>query len=136
LFEFACYRQSLVPVALYDTLGADAVELILEETECPAVLCGEKQSQKVLELQQLNKLSFLKHVILIDTDKEKDLSKNVTLFSELISPQHSPVAANLPANGEVLATISYTSGTSGRPKGVMLSHTNLICNAMMSKGKF
>jgi long-chain acyl-CoA synthetase len=40
----------------------------------------------------------------------------------------SPVPA-APADPDTLAAISYTGGTTGRPKGVMLSHGNLLANA-------
>lgn len=42
------------------------------------------------------------------------------------SPRRSPAA------GADLATIVYTSGTTGRPKGVMLSHRNILSNAVAS----
>ena len=42
LAEQACYAQGAATVPLYDTLGADTVEFILNQTASPAVICGSK----------------------------------------------------------------------------------------------
>ena len=43
-------------------------------------------------------------------------------------PQHAPEFAAAPFDDNTLATICYTSGTAGRPKGVMLTHGNILAN--------
>ena len=52
----------------------------------------------------------------------------VTYEQVLAAGQKSP-AAPVPPREDALATICYTSGTTGDPKGVMLTHLNLISNA-------
>ena len=61
--------------------------------------------------------------------------KNVYLHRELVSSLSSPEMAQVgtrrqPMSGEDVATILYTSGTTGEPKGVMLTHRNLLTNTL------
>jgi len=50
--------------------------------------------------------------------------------------QHSPVAVNVEVHATDTAVIQFTSGTSGLPKGVMLSHQNLMANALQTRAWF
>ena len=56
-------------------------------------------------------------------DEQAEGQHSALLGKSAVAPDASPVAA------DELATILYTSGTTGRPRGVMLSHRNLASNA-------
>jgi long-chain acyl-CoA synthetase len=60
------------------------------------------------------------------TDQDVELGCERVEWDDLLSGPPQP-ARDLPA--DTLAAISYTGGTTGRPKGVMLSHGNLLANA-------
>ena len=47
---------------------------------------------------------------------------------ETVLPKEAPEFEAAPLEGRALATICYTSGTAGRPKGVMLTHGNILAN--------
>ena len=69
----------------------------------------------------------IRHVILIG---DSDLPSNAVRHEEIIAAADSVSDAG--RGGDDVLGIFYTGGTTGLPKGVMLSHNNLICNSMAS----
>jgi len=133
--DIGCYSQKIVPVPLYDTLGAEAVEYCVRQTEMRAILCTLEVLDNVLEVAAKGLLS---NVILMDGDSlsEADLAARraaaeqagCTLYTmgQLdAAGRANPAPFNLPS-GQDIAFFCYTSGTTGDPKGAMIRHSGLI----------
>jgi long-chain acyl-CoA synthetase len=71
----------------------------------------------------LARLPALRHVFTI-----RDHVASTTPFADLLKPSATPLAASLGDSRQILAALPYSSGTTGLPKGVMLSHFNLVSN--------
>ncbi|CEG49557.1 hypothetical protein F443_03298 [Plasmopara halstedii] len=128
LVGHACDRMSYVLVPLYDTLGPDAVPFIVNHTELRVLFCGKKQFDVVMEC--VAECPTLELVIqfepITNEQLQKAKEKNVELRSlhELeVLGQADPKPADPPVPTDV-ATLCYTSGTTGNPKGVILLHKN------------
>ncbi|CAI8013955.1 Long-chain-fatty-acid--CoA ligase 5 [Geodia barretti] len=132
--EQSCNYYSRVLVPLYDTLGAEALVHILNQAEMSVVLCN---SSKLATLSQhAEQCPSLKTVVTIgaepagEEEREKIERSGLKLFSmkdvEVFGADNK--VELVPPTPDTLATICYTSGTTGRPKGVMLSHGNIIAN--------
>ena len=124
-----------VDVPLYPSLTAESVEFILNNSECKGIIVSNKF--------QLNKVNKIKHkcrnlkfiIVLNEKDAEGD-AKTIFSFKDvqdngIIFKADRPyfVKENIANVSESdLCTIIYTSGTTGEPKGVMLTHRNIIFN--------
>lgn len=134
--EAACTRQNIVSVPLYDTLGPDAVEYILNHAECVGVACSKVVLHTLLNV--IHRCETVKFVIVYGNENgppgaipAKTANGRVTIktFEEVLILGSAKPVAPVRAHENDVATICYTSGTTGDPKGVVLTHLNLCSNA-------
>ncbi len=133
--DMAILGLGAVDVPVYPSLTAESIEFILSNSESKGVIVSNKfQLNKILKVK--NKLKNLQFTILLN---EKDIIQNEpSLFTykdvqemgniyKNNHPQHFSETKKH-VNENDVCTIIYTSGTTGEPKGVMLTHKNILSN--------
>ncbi len=123
-FEQAALGLGLVVVPLYVNDRPDNVAFILEETGSRLLLIDDDEQWRQLA-PALRKLAALQRVLLCRGAGGKGPCRSLADWL----PDGDHELQLRVSDSESLATIVYTSGTVGRPKGVMLSHHNILWNA-------
>ena len=128
------HANNATVVTIYDTLGEKAMEYIFWQTELETILIEACSLQKILKLIKEKRTNKLKNLIVVDIEDEpqiieelKALKINIYTFDEIIEKGKNE-GNNIkltPAKPESICTICYTSGTTGNPKGAMVSHQAL-----------
>ncbi|XP_077311168.1 long-chain-fatty-acid--CoA ligase 5 [Lithobates pipiens] len=134
--ELACYSYSMAVVPLYDTLGAEAIVFIVNRAELSVVVCDKPdKAQIILNNCEKGLNPVLKIVILMeefgDDLKERGTKcgVEVLLMKDVEYMGKENFKKVVPPKPEDLCLICFTSGTTGDPKGAMLSHRNVVADA-------
>ena len=125
-FDIAVQGLGLVLVPLYVNDRADNISLVLEDCGARLLLIGGPQQWQALEPVH-DALSGLKRIVAINPVEASASGLQPLAAQDWLPANHDALRVE-PVDTNALATIVYTSGTTGRPKGVMLSHRNILSN--------
>ncbi|KAG9343144.1 hypothetical protein JZ751_014116 [Albula glossodonta] len=128
----ACFMNNFPLVTLYSTLGGPAIAHGLNETEVTHIITSKDLLQTRLKAILLE-VPRLQHIIVVD-DKPTAwpgfprgiMVHNMASVQELGAKAENMSRPRIQPIPSSIAVIMYTSGSTGIPKGVMISHSNLI----------
>lgn len=125
-----------IDVPVYPTLSAQQVHYVLDNSQAKAiVLSSATHLQKLLEIGA--DLPELRHVVVLDKIEPVGTSpQEIVSWDDLLAHGERDLEATAAErearkrdlSSDDLASFIYTSGTTGNPKGVMLTHGNLVSN--------
>ncbi|KAL8130580.1 hypothetical protein V2J09_019735 [Rumex salicifolius] len=131
-----CFRRNITVVTIYASLGEEALCHSLNETEVTTVICGQKEMTKLVNIS--GQLDIIKQVICMDEEVVPNAFSvegkwKVTSFCAVKQiGRDNSIDADMPLSTDT-AVIMYTSGSTGLPKGVMMTHGNVLATVSAVK---
>jgi len=136
--DFACLTTGVTDVAIYPTLPDPQIAYILKDSGATAIFVSTaEQAQKLATIR--HQLPALRCVISFDSVESGLADFSMAEFERRGADDEPPDAAArhreraLQVRPDDIATFLYTSGTTGEPKGVMLTHDNIYSNVTASR---
>ncbi len=127
LADIAVLQIGCISVPMYPTMHSHEISYILNETEAKAAIVSDNGMFQKLKAASTDS-SYLQYIFSWkDMDGATLLPlQNIPLLDEKQQKQHTAIQNAISEHD--VATIVYTSGTTAAPKGVVLSHLNIVSN--------
>ncbi|XP_054245313.1 long-chain-fatty-acid--CoA ligase 6 isoform X7 [Indicator indicator] len=133
--ELACYTYSMVVVPLYDTLGPGAIRYIVNTADISTVICDKpEKARTLLDHVERRETPGLSSIILMDpfekelVERGRRCGVRIQTMQEVEDCGRESRHAPVPPRPEDLSIVCFTSGTTGNPKGAMLTHGNVVAD--------
>jgi long-chain acyl-CoA synthetase len=123
LIDYAIWTAGAITVPVYETSSAEQAEWILSDSGARACFVETADFEQVIE-GFCDRVPAVEHVWRIAPDSEASLADLIEAGAAVGDDVMAERAATAQASD--LATVIYTSGTMGRPKGCELTHQNLL----------
>jgi long-chain acyl-CoA synthetase len=116
LADLAISSAACVSVPFYATLTSEQLNEVLVHSDCQVLIVGK------LDHWEAIKSGIPSNVLIIHTPESE--GKEAYQWNEILKQEFPPFQPHKPQHDE-LSTIVYTSGTTGSPKGVMISNSSV-----------
>ena len=130
--DYAAILYGITTVPLYDTLGKEAIVHIIRYTGLETVICSAECGKKLLTINKTDSLGDLRTLIVMDPVSEEVATLassqgiSALFMGDLIAEGQTHVRPHAKVTKEDIETICFTSGTTGVPKGVQVTHANKV----------
>jgi long-subunit acyl-CoA synthetase (AMP-forming) len=120
--DLAAMTLGAVPFSIYQTYTPEQIQYLISDSGARVAIVEQAYLDRVLEAR--NDLPDLEHVIVVDGDAPEGVTPLADV--EGSNPDFDTEASWRAITPDSLLTLIYTSGTTGPPKGVQLSHANMM----------
>ena len=145
--DAAAAYGNISTVPLYDTIGKEYLSMIIDQTQLQTIACSKDSLKSIVNLRQQNKVQNLKTLICFDSIEQPQLIEQlqqvglkVVFFTDIAELDYNeiveqcnsknlPITNDVPLTPDSIYTITFTSSSTGAPKGAIISHGNIISNS-------
>ncbi|MHA2248730.1 MAG: acetate--CoA ligase [Candidatus Kariarchaeaceae archaeon] len=126
----AVLKIGAVGQPLFSAFGEESLFVRLDDAKTKVIITQRKHVSKVRKI--INKMPYLEHIVIVDHDGKKKLKEREIEFSLEKSETVDEFRCE-PTVAESHSLLHYTSGTTGKPKGVKHVHYSLISQYLTAK---
>ncbi|OMJ84629.1 hypothetical protein SteCoe_14221 [Stentor coeruleus] len=128
--DFACISQNITTVPLYDVQQSDTISMIVNQTNMKGIFCSSNLTSNLIKLKTQGIINAIHCIIQFEDVDLTTKSQGAEVGLKIISLEEACQLINQgqdnPPNPDSWFTICYTSGTTGKSKGAVITHRNIV----------